>query len=137
MAVRVTGRWRSASAGLEQTLAAFPATASDLPFPIGHVVVGQLFASPDGTRRADPDDVADDMDVAVAFARMIDEARYVAVHGGIAYPAPVDLKAPDGAPLHVPVFASEALLLGDLLARVVDNPGIFRDRSGGKDSPTM
>ena len=122
---------------LQQPLATGPASAFDLPFSVGHVVVGQLFASPDGARRADPDDVAHDVDVAVAFARMIDEARHVAVHRGIAHPAPVDLKAPDGALLHVPVFASEALLMGDLLARVVDNPGIFCDRSSGKDSPTM
>src|SRR5204863_6534901 len=103
----------------------------------GHVVVGELLALADGARGANPDDVADDLHVAVALARMIDEPRVVAADRGIAHPAAVDLKAPDQAALHVAVLAREALLMRDLLARVVDDPLVFRNAFRGKYSPTM
>ena len=49
----------------------------------------------------------------------------------------VDLKAPDRAELHVAVLAREALLMRDLLARVVDDPLVLRNAFGGEHSPTV
>ena len=113
--------------GLEEPLAAWPAPAANLPFPIGHVVVGQFLTLADVAGSPDPDDVSDDVDVAVALARVIDEARDVAAHVRIAHPAAVDLEAPDGTALHVTGLALQALLVRNLLACIVDDPGVLGD----------
>ena len=122
---------------LQEPLTPGPAAALDLPFAVRHVVVGELFAFANRARRADPDDVADDVHVAVALARVIDEASDVAADVRIAHPAAVDLKTPDSAALHIAVLALEALLMRDHLPRVVDNPLVLWNAFCGEHSPTV
>ena len=114
-----------------------PAAALDLSFAVRHVVVGQLFALADIACGADPDHVADDVHVAVAFAGVIDEARQISADSRIAHPAAIDLEAPDRAPASCTRFAPQAFLMRDLLAGIIDNSGVFRDRPRGKHSPSM
>jgi hypothetical protein len=68
---------------------------------------------------------------------MIDEPRDVAAHIRISHPAPIDLKAPDGALPHVPALAPETLLVRDFLSCVIDDPGVLIDALGRKDAPSV
>src|SRR5688572_23571784 len=72
------------------------------------VVVRQLLPRLDVARRADPDDIADDLAVAVRSARVVDEAGDIAADVGIADPSAVHGEAPDLAPRQVPRLALEA-----------------------------
>ena len=80
---------------------------------------------------------ADDLRVAVRRAGMIDVARDVAAHGGIADVESVQLEAPDVAFLQVPRLALEALAVGDLLASVVNDPCVLGDRPGREHAPAL
>src|SRR5688500_16917077 len=68
---------------------------------------------------------------------MVDEPGDVASDRCIPHPPPVDLKAPDRAALHVAVLPLQALLMRDLLPRIVDDPLVFRNAFGGEHSPTV
>ena len=64
---------------------------------------------------------------------MVDEAGDVAADGGVADVEPIELEAPDVPLLQVFPLALEALAVGDLLAGVVDDPRVLRDRLGRKN----
>ena len=111
--------------------------ARDVAVAIGHVVVGQLFAFADSSRRADPDRVANDVDVAVGMARVVDEARDVAAHGRVAHPPPIDLKTPDQSFPDVSTLTLQAFLVRDLLTRIIDDPLVLVDPFRGEHSPPV
>src|SRR5205807_2116435 len=104
---------------------------------VGVVVVGELFAARDAARGADPDRAVLDLDVAVRAAGMIDEARDVAADTGVDDGAVRELEAPDVAAPDVAALTPEALLVGDLLAGIVDDARVFRDGPRRVDSPSM
>src|SRR4029453_9889533 len=56
------------------------------------VVVGQLLSLANGARRADPDLSADDVDVAVGSACVVDVAGDIAANRRVARPALVDVE---------------------------------------------
>src|SRR4051812_38952692 len=121
----------------EQALASGTAAAFDQPFAIGVIVVGQLFAAPDLPRGADPDDAAGDVHVAVRPAAVIDEARDIAADRGVDDGAVRQLEAPHAAAFDVAALALQALLVRNLLARVIDDAFVLRDRLGRVDAPSM
>src|SRR5437867_10567290 len=102
------------------------------------VVVGQLFASFDRARGADPDRAVLDLDVAVGPARMVDVSCEVAADAGIDDRAVRQLEAPDmPAVVDVAQFAREAFPVRDLLTRVIDDARVLRDRLRREDAPAM
>jgi hypothetical protein len=122
---------------LEPCRAPRPATALDGAFTDRGVVVGQLFAAADAPRCPNPDRLADDFPPAVGCARVIDEARDVAVDGGIPAPGPIQAEDPDAALLEVPLFPRAAVAIAHELASVVDDPRVLVDRPVGKDAPAV
>src|SRR3954468_4047817 len=106
---------------LEARRASGPAAALDVPVAVGRVVVGQFFAGADVARRADPDRVADDLGIAVRPACVVDEPRDVAPDRRVAHVEPIQLEAPDVPRFQVARLALQALAVGDLLPRVVDD----------------
>ena len=99
---------------------------------LGPVVVCQLLAGADETRRADPDGLVDHLKPAVRPARVVDQARDVAADRGVAAPAPVDAEHPDTALLQIARFARRALRVEDQLARIVDDACVLADALAGK-----
>src|SRR5687767_13512054 len=104
--------------------AAGAAAAPDRADAVGRVVVRDLLALADVAGGADPDRVAGHLGIAVGRAGVVDVPRHVAADGGVAHVQPVQLEAPDVALLQVPHLAPEALLVGDLFTRVVDDAGV-------------
>src|SRR5581483_12522661 len=98
---------------------------------------GQLLTAPDGARGPDPNRAADDVNVAVRMAGVIDEARDVAADARVDHGAVRQLETPDVAVPDVAALAFQALLVGDLLARVVRDPLVFGDRLGRVDAPAV
>src|SRR5207253_651018 len=91
----------------------------------------------DPARRANPDRAVDDVDVAVGAAGVVDEACVVAADARVNHRAVCELEAPDVAVADVAPLAPEALLVRDLLARVVDDPPVLRNRLRRVDAPSM
>src|SRR4029453_14268975 len=108
--------------------AAWTAAAGDHRIAPRVVIVGQLFPRANRAPRADPDHTILDLDPAVRSAGVIDEARDVAADTGVDDPAAVQRETPDAALLQVLPLAREALLMCDLLARIVDDPSVLRNR---------
>src|SRR5687767_12650962 len=99
------GRGSRTSRRLEQHLTTRAAAALDRADAVGRVVVGDLLALSDVSRRSNPDGVADHLRVAVGCARVVDVARDVAPDCRIADPQTIQLEAPDVALLEVPLLA--------------------------------
>ena len=118
-------------------MASGPAAADDLLFPVSVIVVGQLFTLPDRARRPDPDDPVGDVHVAVRPASVIDKTRDVAADRRIDDGPPRQFDAPDVPAFPVPTLAFQALLVGDLLAGVIDDAGVLGNRARGVDAPPM
>src|SRR5436190_22339246 len=123
--------------GSEEGLAARRAPALDRALAVGRIVVGELFTLADVAGGDDPDGVADDPRVAVRLALVVDEPGDIAADPGVADVEPIELEAPDVPLLQVALLALQALAVVDLLARVVDDPGVFGDGPGGKDPPAL
>ena len=121
--------------GLDRALAPWPTAARDASVAARPVVVGQFFALADVARGTNPDDVPDHVRVAVGFARVIEEPRDVPADGGIADPSVVDLETPDVSLGELGFFAGPALTMSDLLARVVHDARILRNRLAGVHAP--
>src|SRR5262245_35262632 len=68
---------------------------------------------------------------------MVDEARDVAVHGGIPAPRAADAEDPDAAVLQIPRFAAPDAIVPDELARVVDDSPVLGDRFGREDAEAV
>jgi hypothetical protein len=98
--------WKQESPSLQNPLAAGTASTSDTRDAFGVVVVRQLFASVDAARRENPDRGADDVDVAIRMAGVIDVARDIAADRGVTRPALVDVEDPDALTRQVPSFAA-------------------------------
>lgn len=101
------------------------------------IVVGQLFTLTDRARCPDPDDPAGDVHVAVRLAGVIDKARDVATHCRVDDGPIRQLEAPDVPVLPVPTLALQAFLVGNLLAGVIDDACVLRNRVRGVDAPSM
>src|SRR5437764_9481029 len=112
---------------LQECLASAPAPAHDETLSVGVVVIGELLAFANRARRSNPDDAVDDVDVAVRAAGMVDVSRDVAADARVDDRAVRQLEAPDVALFDVPRLALEALLVGDLLAGVMNDPLVFLD----------
>ncbi len=128
---------RAPSGILQAGLASRAAPARDALGAIRLIVVGQFLARLDGLRRADPDDVVDDLRVAVGRAGVVDEPGEVAVDRAVDHPARVEAEAPDPSLIEILRLAPAALLVGDLLALVVDNALVLGDALGRKHPPAM
>ena len=113
------------------------ALALDEPFTVRVVVIGELFALPDLAIRADPDGASVDVDVTVRVAGVIDEARVVAADAGVDHRAIGELEAPDVAVLDVARLSLQTDLVGNLLARVVDDARVLRNRLRRVDAPPL
>ena len=122
---------------LKHALTPVAATAVDAPLSVRAVIVCELLSRSNIARGADPDRIADDVNVAVRAARVIDESRDVASHRRIANPLAIDLKAPNAPALHVPTFTAQAFAVGDFLPGVIDDAGVLRDRRDGEHAPSM
>src|SRR5688572_3889620 len=118
-------------------LAIRPAPALDVARSVGHVVVQELFTLPDVPGGDDPDLIADHEGVTVRRAGVIDEARDVAAHGGVANVEAIELETPDVPLPQVPILALQALLVRDLLTIVGDDPFVLVDWLGGEDAPPL
>ena len=122
---------------LQPCLASRTTATLDHLFAVRVVVVGELFTRLDVAPRADPDRMADDLAVAVGAARVVDEARIVAVRAGIAHPLPIDREAPDLTALQVLRFTLQAFLVVDQFARVIDDPSVLVDWLKCEDAPPV
>lgn len=118
-------------------MASGPAAADNLLFSVSVIVVSQLFTLPDRTRRPDPDDPAGDVHVAVRPAGVIDKTRDVAADRRIDDGPIRQLEAPDVATFPVPTLAFQTLLVGDLLAGVIDDASVLGNRARRVDAPPM
>src|SRR5262245_44626779 len=118
-------------------LAARLAPAGDRAFAVRRVVVGQLLAFADVTRRNDPDRVANHPRIAIGLAGVIDVARDVAADSGVANIQAIQLEAPDVALLQVPCLAPQALAIGDFFTVIGDDALVFGDRLGREDAPAL
>src|SRR5215467_1561275 len=101
----------------EKRLAPGMATALDQAFAVGVVVVGDLLTAADVPRGTNPDDTAEDVNIRVRVAGVVDVARHVAADAGIDDRPVGELETPDVPVPDVAALAPEALLVGDLLAR--------------------
>src|SRR5262249_16131158 len=128
---------RAGRAPSEERLAPGAAPAGNLSVAVGVVVVGDLFAPPDLPRGANPDPAVRDVHVAVGPARMVDEACDVAADVGVDDGPPRQREAPDVGGLDIAPLAPQAFLVRDLLAPVVHDPRVLRDRLGGKHAPSV
>ena len=120
---------------LEEGLASRPAPAGDADLASSVVVDGQLLATLDVARGADPNGIPRDFDVAVGRAGMVDEARPVTTHRRIAQPSPIDPETPDSAPSLVIRLPAVGFVSTDLLARVVDDPRVLSNPLTCVDAP--
>src|SRR5262245_10472792 len=68
---------------------------------------------------------------------MVDEARDVAADAGVNYRAVGELETPDVAAANVSALARQALLARNLLACVVDDPCVLRNRARRVDATSM
>ena len=118
-------------------MASGPAAADNLLFTVSVIVVSQLLTLADRARRPDPDDPAGDVHVAVRLAGVIDETRDVAADRRIDDGPIRQLEAPDVPAFPVPTLAFQALLVGDLLAGVIDDASVLGNRAHGIDAPPM
>jgi len=125
------------SISLQARCAPRPAPARNQLLAIGVVVVGELLASVDIPRRADPDRLANDVAIAVWFARVVDEARQIAADVCVTHPATIHRVAPDAPLLQIPRLALQAFLMINQLARVVDDAPVFPDWFRGKHAPSV
>jgi hypothetical protein len=100
------GFWKQESPSLQNPPAAGTASTSDTRDAFRVVVVRQLFASVDAARRENPDRGADDVDVAIRMAGVIDVARDIAADRGVTRRALVDVEDPDARTRQVPSFAA-------------------------------
>ena len=66
---------------------------------------------------------------------MVDVARDVAADGGVAYIEPIELETPDVPLLQVTRLALQALAVGDLLPRVIDDSLVIGNGLGRKHAP--
>src|SRR5690606_14991777 len=98
----------------EHVRATRPAAAGEARPAVGFVLVGELLTDVDIASGANPDDVADDLRVAVRPAAVIDEPGDVAADSGITHPSSIDDEAPDAALCEVLVLALVAFLPRDL-----------------------
>src|ERR1700733_9034350 len=105
---------RRCDAGSQQVLTAGPTPAFDQTLAIGVVVIGQFLAPPDPARRPDPDRAAENVDVAVGPARMVDEPGVVAADAGVNHRPIGELEAPYMPVLDVSRFPLQAHLVRDL-----------------------
>lgn len=101
------------------------------------IVVSQLLTLADRARRPDPNDPAGDVHVAVRLAGVIDKARDVAPDCRVNDRPPRQLEAPDVPTFPVPTLALQALLVGYLLAGVIDDTGVLGDLARGVDAPSV
>src|SRR3954471_3563718 len=120
---------------LELRLAAGTALALDVAVTVGRIIVGQLFALADVARGADPDRVADDLRIAVRLAGVVDVARVIAADRRVADVEAIELEAPDVPVLQVARFALQALAVGDLLPRVIDDACVLGNRLRREHAP--
>src|SRR5436309_4670045 len=134
---RCAGRWRSADGRSQQVLASGAAPALDQALAVGVVVISELFSLANLPRRANPDRAIDDVDVAVGAAGVVDEAGVVAADAGIDHGAVRQLEAPDVTLFDVARFALQAHLVRDLLAGVVDDARVLRNRLRRVDAPSL
>src|SRR5262249_51651318 len=123
-----TTRSRAGRRGSQKNLAAGPAAALDQPFTVGVGVIGQLFACLDPASRANPDCAVSDVDVAVGMAGVVDETRVVAADARVNHGAVGQLEAPDVAVADVTPFTLQALPIGNLLAGIMNDPRVLRNR---------
>ena len=121
----------------QQGLASRTAAALDEPFPVGVVVVSQLFAATDCFRGTYPDRAVNNVNVAVRPARVIDESCDVAADAGVDDAAVGQLETPDVSLTNIPTLALETLMIRNSLARVVHDPCVLRDWSGRVHSPAL
>src|SRR5262245_13597670 len=119
----------------ENVTAARAASARNQRCASSVVVVGQFFTSVNPARSADPDRVPVDVHVAVRLARVIDVARDVAAHRGIAHPPPVDVENPDAVARQIPGFTPTTFSLRDELTLVLDDASIRSNRLIRIDAP--
>ena len=77
------------------------------------------------------------VDVAIRAARVVDEPREVAADAGVDDGPVGELEAPDVTALNVAPFAFQALLIGDLLAGVINNACVLRNRLRRVDAPPV
>src|SRR5262249_48168871 len=131
---RSRGGRKSAS---QEDLTVRPAAALDEAFAVRVVVVGDLLATPDPPRRANPDHAVDDVDVGVGTAGMVDVARDGAADAGVNHGSIGQLEAPDVPACDVAALALQALLIRDLFPGVVHDPRVLGNRRDGVDTPTM
>src|SRR5262249_20709613 len=104
--IRLLGPFRSEHRG-----ASGPAPARDRALADRRVIVGQFFAAADRPRCADPDRLVGDLEATVWRTGVIDEARDVAVDGGVTAPCAVDPEHPDAPLLAVPLLPRLAFLV--------------------------
>src|SRR5437867_546128 len=122
---------------LQPRLAPLSAPARNQLLAIRVVVVGKLLARVDITRRADPDRLADDVAVAVWLARVVDEARQIAIDVRVTHPAAIHREAPDAPLLQVPCLALQALLVINQLACVINDACVLGDGFESEDAPAV
>src|SRR5439155_4609787 len=112
--IRADKRWTVPS---EKRLTPGTAPAQDEPFAIGVVMVRNLLAPPDRSRRANPNHPVRDMDVAVRPAGMIDVSGDIAADARVDDRAVRQLEAPDVAAADVAPLPLQAFLIGNLFTR--------------------
>ena len=98
------------------------------------VVVAEFFAGLDRASRFDENAALVFHRFAIRIARVIDEARVIALHGGInAHVAIANLKEKGVMPLHRSIIiAAVGFIGGNQFARVFDNARAFTNRLLGK-----
>ena len=101
------------------------------------VVVADLLTSSDRSSCANPDDALVDLDVTVRRAGVVDEAGDIASHRGVHYPCAIQLEAPDVPLGQLSLLAGNAVLRPELLAGVVDDPLVFRNRRSREHTPSV
>src|SRR5829696_4814225 len=126
---------RASAGGSYPVRAPRTAPAGDFRIAGGVVVVGELLTLPERAGGADPDQAILDFDPAVRRAGMIDEPREVSADAGVDHPAAVQREAPDAALREVLLLTLEALLVRDLLARVVGDARVLGNGLGRVHAP--
>ena len=104
---------------------------------VGVVVVADLLTLSDRSSCTNPDDVFVDLDVTVRRAGVVDEAGDIASHLGVHYPCAIQLEAPDVPLGQLSLLAGNAVLRPELLAGVVDDPLVLRNRRSREHTPSM
>jgi hypothetical protein len=109
--------------------------AGDGPFALGAVVIRELLARADASRRANPDRLVGDLDPAVRCAGVVDEPGEVAADRGVAAPGAIDPEDPD-TPVREVLFLPRLarFAVPDELSGVLDDARILRNRLEGEDA---